>query len=143
MKTKIKRSVGISPGIPWAGKLPGGGYKGKTTAIDSAVMKCARWLKKYIGKEVMVRFNSHQESGGAYLDIPYGDSDAGIGASLAYRMDKGALIKTNRIQFNVYVSGKYMAVKPNSGDDHPYFYKNFKTFRAATTLFKKVTKNLT
>ena len=62
----ITRSVGISPGVPWAGPLPGGGYDGKTKHLDRAVQRFAEWLQKHVGGPVQVRFNSHRLSGGAF-----------------------------------------------------------------------------
>jgi hypothetical protein len=64
--SKITRSIGIAPGIPWAGPLPGGGYDGRTKHLDRAVMRFAKWLQAHVGGAVQVRFNSHRLSGGAY-----------------------------------------------------------------------------
>ena len=63
----ITRSIGISPGLPWAGPLPGGGYDGKTKHLDRAVQRFAEWLQKHLPGPVQIRFNSHRLSGGAYI----------------------------------------------------------------------------
>ena len=63
----ITRSLGISPGLPWGGPLPGGGYDGKTKRLDRAVQRFAEWLHRRIAGPVQVRFNSHRLSGGAFV----------------------------------------------------------------------------
>ena len=70
----ITRSLGISPGLPWGGPLPGGGYDGKTKRLDRAVQRFAEWLHRRIAGPVQVRFNSHRLSGGAFV---YPGLDAG------------------------------------------------------------------
>jgi hypothetical protein len=42
----ITRSIGINPGLPWGGPLPGRGYEGKTKRLDRAVQCFAEWLPK-------------------------------------------------------------------------------------------------
>lgn len=86
----ITRSVGIHPGVPWGGPLPGGGYEGKTRRLDRAVQRFAEWLESRIGGPVQVRFNSCRLSGGAYaypaLDpdgqITFDTPEIGLGARL-------------------------------------------------------------
>ena len=73
----ITRSLGISPGLPWGGPLPGGGYDGKTKRLDRAVQRFAEWLHRRIAGPVQVRFNSHRLSGGAFV-YPGLDADARI-----------------------------------------------------------------
>ena len=63
----ITRSLGIDPGVPWAGPLPGGGYEGKTKRLDRAVQRFAEWLNGRIAGPVQVRFNSDRLSGGAFV----------------------------------------------------------------------------
>ena len=63
----ITRSVGISPGVPWAGPLPGGGYQGKTKRLDRAVVRFAEWLRIHLSGPVQIRFNSDRLSGGAFV----------------------------------------------------------------------------
>ena len=63
----ITRSTGISPGVPWAGPLPGGGYEGKTKRLDRAVCNFAEWLRIHVLGPVQVRFNSDRLSGGAFV----------------------------------------------------------------------------
>ena len=72
----ITRSIGISPGVPWAGPLPGGGYQGKTKRLDRAVARFAAWLRRHFDGPVEIRFNSDRLSGGAYV---YPDGKAGFG----------------------------------------------------------------
>jgi len=73
----ITRSLGISPGLPWGGPLPGGGYDGKTKRLDRAVQRFAEWLHRRIAGPVQVRFNSHRLSGGAFV-YPDAGPDARI-----------------------------------------------------------------
>ena len=63
----IKRSTGISPGIVWAGPLPGGGYQGSTLELDSAVASQAAWLEQHLHHDIEIRFNSDRLSGGAFI----------------------------------------------------------------------------
>ncbi len=86
----ITRSLGIDPGLPWSGPLPGGGYNGKTKRLDRAVQRFAEWLHRQIAGPVQVRFNSHQLSGGAYVypdaapggKITFDMPEIGLGAGL-------------------------------------------------------------
>lgn len=73
----ITRSLGIDPGLPWGGPLPGGGYEGKTKRLDRAVQRFAEWLHARIAGPVQVRFNSDRLSGGAFV-YPGLDPDARI-----------------------------------------------------------------
>jgi hypothetical protein len=73
----IERSIGIVPGLPWAGPLPGGGYEGKTKRLDRAIMRFAKWLRRRIPGPVQVRFNFDRLSGGAFV-YPGLATDAGI-----------------------------------------------------------------
>ena len=86
----ITRSLGISPGVPWGGPLPGGGYDGKTKRLDRAVQRFAEWLHRRIAGPVQVRFNSHRLSGGAFVypglaadaEITFDTPEIGLGARL-------------------------------------------------------------
>jgi len=82
----ITRSLGIAPGLPWGGPLPGGGYEGKTKRLDRAVQRFAEWLHQRIAGPVQVRFNSHRLSGGAYVypdaRITLDSPEIGLGARL-------------------------------------------------------------
>ena len=73
----ITRSLGIDPGLPWSGPLPGGGYEGKTRRLDRAVQRFAEWLHARIAGPVQVRFNFDRLSGGAFV-YPGLDPDARI-----------------------------------------------------------------
>lgn len=82
----ITRSTGISPGVPWAGPLPGGGYEGKTKRLDRAVAHFADWLERHFDGPVEIRFNSDRLSGGAYVypdgKVGFGLPEIGLGAGL-------------------------------------------------------------
>jgi hypothetical protein len=86
----ITRSIGINPGVPWGGPLPGGGYEGKTKRLDRAVQRFAEWLHRRIAGPVQVRFNSHRLSGGAFVypglapdaRITFDTPEIGLGARL-------------------------------------------------------------
>ncbi len=84
----ITRSAGISPGVPWAGPLPGGGYQGKTNRLDRAVARFAAWLQRHFDCPVEIRFNSHRLSGGAFVypgakgKITLDTPEIGLGARL-------------------------------------------------------------
>jgi hypothetical protein len=88
--TMITRSLRISPGLPWGGPLPGGGYDGKTKRLDRAVQRFAEWLHRRIAGPVQVRFNSHRLSGGAFVypgldaaaEITFDTPEIGLGARL-------------------------------------------------------------
>jgi len=84
----ITRLTGLSPGVPWAGPLPGGGYNGKTRRLDRAVARFAEWLQRHFDCDVQVRFNSHRLSGGAFIypgakgRITFNTPEIGLGARL-------------------------------------------------------------
>jgi len=86
----ITRSLGISPGVPWGGPSPGGGYEGKTKRLDRAVQRFAEWLHARITGPVQVRFNSHRLSGGAFVypglapeaPVTFNTPEIGLGARL-------------------------------------------------------------
>ena len=63
----MTRSVGIDPGVAWAGPLPGGGYEGKTKRLDREVSRFAEWLRMHLPGPVQIRFNSDRLSGGAFV----------------------------------------------------------------------------
>ena len=84
----ITRSIGISPGVPWAGPLPGGGYEGKTKRLDRAIGRFADWLRIHLLGPVQIRFNSDRLSGGAFVypgargKIEFDTPEIGLGARL-------------------------------------------------------------
>ena len=86
----ITRALGIDPGVPWGGPLPGGGYEGKTKRLDRAVQRFAEWLHRPVAGPVQVRFNSHRLSGGAFVypglapdaRITFDTPEIGLGARL-------------------------------------------------------------
>jgi hypothetical protein len=81
----ITRSPGIHIGH---GYIAGGGYTGVTYALDATVKKAAEALAAaYPDHDVTIRFNSDQESGGAWLvtdpfDGIWSNAEIGIGASV-------------------------------------------------------------
>ena len=62
--SKIERYAGTNTGL---GYVVGGGYSGKTDELDAAVQKEAEILQELYGRDVVVRFNSNRESGGAFV----------------------------------------------------------------------------
>jgi hypothetical protein len=63
--------------------LPGGGYRGLTDELDALVQEAAEKLTAEYGRDVVIRFNSNRESGGAYLkDAPTKDCLVGINGGL-------------------------------------------------------------
>lgn len=120
----IERSTGI-PVRGWAGPLPGGGFSGDTQELDDAVKACAELLQNTLGKDVVIRFNSHKESGGAWVksEVMF---DAGIGLRAGYRYDGEFpnMKKTNVIKF----SAKIDPALTISGDN---YYKSFPTINEA------------
>lgn len=68
MKGAISRSAGIPVrvnGIPVG--LVGSGYRGKTEELDLVVQKAAELLANFFQRDIEIRFNSDQESGGAFI----------------------------------------------------------------------------
>jgi len=79
----VTRSVGIYSGIP--GYFVGNGYKGKTKELDNEVLKISKKLEKEFNTDIIIRFNSDKESGGAFIKAVDErlDYSVGICASLA------------------------------------------------------------
>lgn len=69
----ISRYGGASPGFPYMGPLPGGGYEGSTQELDDLVKDASVALVAEYGRDVRIRFNSDRRSGGAWI------ADGGIG----------------------------------------------------------------
>lgn len=117
-KSKIERSVGMSPGMPWMGPLPGGGYQGKTNKLDKAVMHFAKWLQENIGAPVEVRFNSDRMSGGAFAyphgEKGYGNPEVGIGARLT---DREKVDESTPLRFNVLIYPEFL-INPDDLGEH-------------------------
>lgn len=108
----ITRSAGITV-RGWAGPLPGGGYEGKTRALDCAVSKQAHWLENYFNRPVEIRFNSHRESGGAWIVDP-SHENAGIGLNVGLRYTRN-LVATNRLVYSVYIAVDLLQAPKNIG----------------------------
>jgi len=117
----MNRSAGLSPGVPWAGPLPGGGYQGLTPKLDAAVLAQARWLETHLGEDVEVRFNSDRRSGGAFLAVGEFSHDIGLGV---------ALTTEGGLSYAVYASQCFL-VRPELATEGGYAYPRFRTARGA------------
>jgi hypothetical protein len=145
----ITRSLGISPGVPWGGPLPGGGYEGKTKRLDRAVQRFAEWLQARIAGPVQVRFNSHRLSGGAFVypgvdpeaPVSFDTPEIGLGARLvappavvrrrdrAWQRGEGASLPalewedcwTERapLAYNVLIYPEFLRDSANLGEERP------------------------
>jgi len=91
MSPEITRSSGLPTGYP--GFIAGGGYSGSTKELDDTVQKAAHLLTEEFGRDVEIRFNSHRESGGAWLKDDLlgfrGNCQVGLGAALRAKSPKG------------------------------------------------------
>lgn len=120
----IERSTGITVPV-WAGTLPGGGYSGDTKELDDAVKACAELLQDAFGKDIVIRFNSNRESGGAWVknEVMF---DAGIGLRVRYKYD-GEFPNKKRTNVIIFCA-KIDPVLTISGDD---YYESFPTIDGA------------
>src|SRR5262245_49367026 len=88
----IERSAGIpvsagAGGFSITPRLVGGGYLGATPELDTVVQQAARALETAYCTDIVIRFNSDRESGGAWLRTPevdgiHANAEVGIGASV-------------------------------------------------------------
>src|ERR1051326_4534531 len=132
----IKRSHGLRPkinGVPIATcSLPGGGFNGKTRALDRAVERTAEMLRDHYKCDVEIRFNSHRESGGAYINGP---DWTGAGINASQYEGKG------RVRYACNVSERFLKDKTDVTDrsalteGEGYAYKHFKTLAGAYNWF--------
>ncbi|MEM3858869.1 MAG: hypothetical protein QW478_05630 [Candidatus Micrarchaeaceae archaeon] len=83
----ITRSKGYDTG--YFGLRAGAGYEGKTKELDDVVMEEAKFLQKQFNKDIEIRFNTDQESGGAFLKDGESNQSLGLGAKLEYRFPNG------------------------------------------------------
>jgi hypothetical protein len=169
MTATITRSIGISPGVPWAGPLPGGGYEGKTRRLDRAVQRFAEWLRIHLTGRVEIRFNSHRLSGGAFVypgakgKVEFDTPEIGLGARLitppeiALQRDND-MARRHRIHleweecwteatplvYNVLVYPTFLR-NPNEMGDYAagdrFGYWRVKTPQEAYRLLRKLTKD--
>lgn len=56
-----------SPGVVVGGYVVGGGQYGQTKELDSNIQKAAQFIADALGCNVVIRFNSGNRSGGAYV----------------------------------------------------------------------------
>lgn len=125
----ITRSRGIHvPG--WAGSLPGGGYEGKTKALDNAVARFAKRLERRFCAPVEIRFNSDQRRGGAWIvDAPRHNAGLGLNAGLGC---------DGKIYFSAYISADLLEGQEwGSGQDGKYAYFVFRTADAAWNAMRR------
>lgn len=145
----ITRSLGISPGVPWGGPLPGGGYEGKTKRLDRAVQRFAEWLHARIAGPVQVRFNSHGLSGGAFVypgldleaPVTFDTPEIGLGARLitppavirrrdrAWQRGEGSSLpalewedcwtEQTPLSYNVLIYPQFLRFPDNFGEERP------------------------
>lgn len=91
MTLEITRSAGLPTG--YGGYIAGGGYSGATKGLDETVQRAAKALTRSFKRDVEIRFNSHRQSGGAWLkdDLPgfSGSAQVGLGAALRPQPPKG------------------------------------------------------
>jgi hypothetical protein len=77
----------------YGGYIAGGGYSGSTKELDDTVQKAAKLLADAFGRDIEIRFNSHRESGGAWLKDDLsgfsGSCQVGLGAALRAKPPKG------------------------------------------------------
>ncbi|MEM3859946.1 MAG: hypothetical protein QW478_11195, partial [Candidatus Micrarchaeaceae archaeon] len=101
----ITRSKGYDTG--YFGIRAGAGYEGKTKELDDAVMKEAKFLQKQFNKDIEIRFNTDQESGGAFLKDGKGNESLGLGAKLEYRFPNG-------ISMDQYLANKGLSMEKSN-----------------------------
>lgn len=138
----IERSTGISvPG--WAGPLPGGGYFGDTQELDDAVRACAELLQGALGKDVVIRFNSHRESGGAWIkDDEHRNAGIGLGASYRYDGEYPNKHKTDIIVFDVYMDEDFATSTNRDTTEHSYYSESFDVIEKALEALLKNLKEM-
>ena len=148
----ITRSIGINPGLPWGGPLPGGGYDGRTKHLDHAVLHFAKWLQRRFNSPVQVRFNSHRLSGGAYISPATDAPDQEIGLSARLDIPKAlwkrpeytwtdAELEDLPLQYHVSVAPQFLRNPSNLGEHKPndrYGYWTVKTPQEAYRLLRRL-----
>lgn len=93
--SKIERCAGINTGL---GYVVGGGYSGKTDELDAVVQKEAEILQELYGRDVVVRFNSNRESGGAFIKDGAEDSSIGLTACI-FNAKMRKMMRENALDF--------------------------------------------
>lgn len=93
--SKIERCAGINTGL---GYVVGGGYSGKTDELDAVVQKEAEILQELYGRDVVVRFNSDRESGGAFIKDGAEDSSIGLCARI-FNAKMRKMLRENALDF--------------------------------------------
>lgn len=93
--SKIERCAGINTGL---GYVVGGGYSGKTDELDAVVQKEAEILQELYGRDVVIRFNSDRESGGAFIKDGAEDSSIGLCARI-FNAKMRKMLRENALDF--------------------------------------------
>ena len=123
----ITRCPGISTGL---GYIVGGGYKGITKELDDAVHLAAETLKQAFGCNIVVRFNSDRNSGGAFIKDD--ESDAKIG--LCVRLSCGTPKRMEDVPPYYYtVLDKSLMADPCKN----YLYPSFDSLKGALTCLRE------
>ena len=93
--SKIERYAGTNTGL---GYVVGGGYSGKTDELDAAVQKEAEILQELYGRDIVIRFNSNRESGGAFVKDGAEDSSIGLCACI-FNAKMRKMLRENALDF--------------------------------------------
>lgn len=93
--SKIERCAGINTGL---GYVVGGGYSGQTDELDAVVQKEAEILQDLYGRDVVIRFNSDRESGGAFIKDGAEDSSIGLCARI-FNAKMRKMLRENALDF--------------------------------------------
>ena len=107
---KVTRSTGTHV-AGWHGPRPGGGITGITQELDKGVELAADLLRNQFKCDVEIRFNSHRESGGAWINDGGEKCTVGIRAMIRTRKHTakfGAGKPLGGIQFCPYLKPEVM-----------------------------------
>jgi hypothetical protein len=99
---RVHRSAGTIVSVGGASAIVGGGYRGLTPELDSAVDEAAASMAERFGSDVEIRFNSDRRRGGAWL-VTHPEDDGlgnntwvGISAQLARTREEAEKDQTIR-----------------------------------------------
>ena len=99
---RVHRSAGTIVSVGGASAIVGGGYRGLTPELDSAVDEAAASMAQRFGSDVEIRFNSDRRRGGAWLvthpedDGLSGNTRVGVSAQLARTREEAEKDQTMR-----------------------------------------------